>query len=89
MVIGLKEVFRIYRMHIDWRSVTYAIRTILAGIVASGITWWCYERSPLKLHVVVAAALVSVLYLSMILALRVGTFSDLRSLRSNLRKAKG
>jgi len=89
MVIGLKEVFRIYRMHIDWRSVTYAIRTILAGIVASGITWWCYERSPLKLHVVGAAALVSVLYLSMILALRVGTFSDLRSLRSNLRKAKG
>jgi O-antigen/teichoic acid export membrane protein len=89
MVIGLKEVFRIYRVPLGWRSISYPIRTILAGIVASGITWWCTERAPIKVHVVLAAALVSVLYFSMILALRVGTFSDLRSLRSNLRQAKG
>jgi len=89
MVIGLKEVFRIYRVPLDWRSMTFPIRTILAGVIASGITWWCTERSPIKLNVVLGAALVSVLYLSLILALRVGTFSDLRSLRSNLRKSKG
>lgn len=89
MGIGLQKVFKIYRVPLDWRLMTYPIRTILAGLVASGITWWLFERSPIKLHVVWAAALVSVLYLSMILAFRVGTFSDLRSLRSNLRKAKG
>jgi O-antigen/teichoic acid export membrane protein len=89
MVIGLKEVFRIYRVSLGWRPLTLPIRTILAGVVASGVTWWCTERSPIKLNVVLGVVLVSGLYLSLILALRVGTFSDLRSLRSNLRKSKG
>jgi O-antigen/teichoic acid export membrane protein len=89
MVIGLTKVFQIYRVRLGWRPLMLPARTILAGIIAGGITWWIADRSSLKLNVVLEVVLVSALYLFLILALRVGTFSDLRSLRSNLRKSKG
>lgn len=88
MAIGLKAVFQIYRVPIGWGPLSVPFRTILAGVVASGATWWVMEHTPLTLHVVAGAVMVTVLYLFLILVLRVGTFSDLRSLRSNLRESK-
>jgi O-antigen/teichoic acid export membrane protein len=89
MVIGLRKVFQIYGLRLGWRPLSLPIRTILAGAIAGGATWWIADRSFLNLGVVTEVVLVSALYLCLILALRVGTFSDLRSLRSNLRNPKG
>ena len=89
MVIGLRAVFRIYRIRLGWGPLSLPVRTILAGTVAGGITWWLVGQAPFHLNVVLGAVLASVLYLFLVLAFRVCTFSDLRSLGSNLRKSKG
>jgi O-antigen/teichoic acid export membrane protein len=89
MAVGLREVFRSYRVRLGWRLVSLPFRTILAGAVAGGAGWWLVEQAPLRIHVVAGAALASIVYLFLVLALRVCAFSELRSLRSNLRKAKG
>ncbi|UCG52034.1 MAG: flippase [Candidatus Latescibacterota bacterium] len=86
---GLKEVFRVYGVRLGWRPVTLVIRTILAGTVSSGTVWWLSGQSPVSWNVFLWAALISVLYLFLIFVLRVGTFSDIRSLWINLRKPKG
>jgi O-antigen/teichoic acid export membrane protein len=87
MAVGIREVFRIYGVRLGWRPLSVPIRTILAGAAASGLTWWLTEHTPVTLHVLAGAALVTVIYLFLILVLRVGTLSDLRSLRSNLRES--
>jgi len=89
MVIGLREVFRSYRVGLGWRLLSLPFRTILAGVAAGGVGWWLVEQAPFRMNVVPGAVLASIVYLSLVLALRVCTFSELRSLRSNLRKAKG
>ena len=89
LVLGLREVFVIYRVRLGWRPVTLLIRTILAGGIASGTTWWLIEQPPSSWIVFLWAALISVLYLFLIFVLRVGTFSDIRSLWNNLRESKG
>jgi O-antigen/teichoic acid export membrane protein len=89
MVIGLRAVFKSYRVEIGWRTLSIPFRTILAGVIAGGISWWLVGHAPFRLHVVPGAVLASVLYLFLVLALRVCSYSELRSLRSNLRKAKG
>jgi O-antigen/teichoic acid export membrane protein len=88
MVIGLREVFKTYRVGIAWRPLNLPARTILAGSIAGGISWWLVERAPFHLNVIVGAALASILYLGLVLAFRVCTFGELRSLRTNLIKAK-
>jgi stage V sporulation protein B len=88
MVIGLRKVFGIYRVPVGWGLLSIPLRTILAGAVAGGVTWYVTERTPLAPHALVGAALVTTIYLFLILVLRVGTFSDLRSLRSNFRESK-
>jgi O-antigen/teichoic acid export membrane protein len=89
MAIGLREVFRSYRVRLGWRLLSLPFRTILAGAVSGGVGWWLVEQAPLRLHVVPGAVLASIVYLFLILALRVSSLSELRSLRSNFRKAKG
>jgi len=89
MVIGLREVFRSYRVGLGWRLFSLPVRTILAGVVAGGVGWWLVDQAPFHVHVVPGAVIASIVYLFLVLALRVCAFSDLRSLRSNLRKAKG
>jgi O-antigen/teichoic acid export membrane protein len=88
MVIGLTKVFRIYGIHVGWRSWSIPVRTILAGAVASGATWWASEHSPLTVPVLPGALLVTVIYLFLIFIFRVGTMSDLRRLRGNLKESK-
>ena len=89
MAVGLRAVFKIYRVRLGWRPLSLPFRTILAGVVSGGVTWWLVGRAPFHLNVVLGAVLASVLYLFLVLAFRVCTLSDLRSLRSNLRKSKG
>jgi O-antigen/teichoic acid export membrane protein len=89
LVLGLREVFSIYRIRLGWRPMTLAFRTILAGSIAGGTTWWLIGQPPSSWIVFLWAALTSVLYLFLIFVLRVGTFSDIRSLWNNLRESKG
>jgi O-antigen/teichoic acid export membrane protein len=89
LVLGLKEVFSVYHVRIGWRPMSLMIRTILAGVIASGTVWWLIEQPPSNWHVIPWAALTSILYLFLIFILRVGTFSDIRSLWNNLRESNG
>jgi O-antigen/teichoic acid export membrane protein len=88
MAAGLRAVFKIYGVRLGWRQLSLPFRTILAGVVAGGVTWWLVEQAPFHLNVVLGAVLASVLYLFLVLAFRVCTFSDFRGLLSNLRKPK-
>jgi O-antigen/teichoic acid export membrane protein len=89
LVWGLREVFSVYGVRLGWRPLTLLLRTILAGSIASGIAWLLIGESPGAMRVLTWAGLVSVLYLFLIFAFRVSTFSEIRGLWNNLRQSKG
>ena len=86
LVLGLREVFSIYRIRIGWRPLSLLFRTILAGVIASGITWWLVGHPPTNWTVILWALLISVLYLILIFLFRVGSSSEIRSLFTNLKQ---
>ncbi len=86
LVLGLREVFSIYQVRIGWRPLSLFFRTILAGAMASGITWRIVGRSPANWTVIPWALLISVLYLILIFALRVGSFSEVKGLLTNMKQ---
>jgi O-antigen/teichoic acid export membrane protein len=86
---GLREVFKVYGVRLGWRPLTLLLRTILAGAIASGITWRMIGQPASDPMVLLWAVVVSALYLFLIFVLRVSSFSEIRSLWNNLRQSKG
>jgi O-antigen/teichoic acid export membrane protein len=86
LLLGLREVFSIYRVRIGWRPVSLFFRTILAGAVAGGTTGWLVGHPPANWTVVPWTLLLSGLYLVLIFILRVSSFREIGSLLTNLKQ---
>ena len=89
LALGLKEVFVTYGLQVGWRGLSLATRTILAGALPSVGVWWIVGRSMLPWEVVLWAVVLSIVYVSLIVVLRVGSIDDIRRLVINLRNSRG
>jgi len=89
LVVGMTTMLAKFRIAIDLSALSVALRTILAGVIASGVTWWLadHTKGP-SWYSIGWAVLLTTMYLVLIYALRLGSFSNLSELFTNLRKQK-
>lgn len=89
-LLGLAEVLSKYRIRVTVAGVWVALRTILAGVLASGVfVLFGTGFSVVSASVVLGAVLLSILYFVLIYAFRVTSFTRVSDLFTNLRKQKG
>jgi O-antigen/teichoic acid export membrane protein len=89
LIVGMGVMLARYRIRIGLAAVSVGARTILAGVIATGVVAKLADRStPLSWASLPWAAFLLVLYLFLVYALRVVAFSDVSKLFSNLSKQK-
>ena len=89
LAVGLKDVFATYGLRAGKRGLSLTVRTILAGALPSAGVWWIAGQSLLPWEVMLWVAVLSVLYVSLIVIFRVGSMDEIRHLVINLRKSRG
>jgi O-antigen/teichoic acid export membrane protein len=89
LVIGLKEVFATYHVRVDAAAVSLSVRTVLAGTLAALVTWSFTRHGVPGWMSLIWAAVLTLIYLSLVVVLRVGSVGELRGIVSNSRVSKG
>jgi len=93
LIFGLYQIFKIYKVHIGIKEVSYLVRTFLAGAVAVGLFWfifWGFGRARPEASYGFALALIvlqSLMYFGLIFLFRIITPGQIRQVITNLKKA--
>jgi O-antigen/teichoic acid export membrane protein len=91
LLLGLREVFRVFDVRLHARSMGAVIRTLLAGALVAGLIWLAIGQLPVDkwAWTLALAALHVVLYAALILAFRVVNPAEIRPVMGNLLRLKG
>ena len=91
LVMGLREVFRVFNVRLHTRALWRGIRTLLAGALVAGVIWLVIRQLQVENWVwTLSLAILQVAaYAALIVAFRVVHLADIRPLMGNLLRVKG
>jgi len=87
LIVGLRQVFAIFRVRVGRRALSLAARTVLAGVAAGAILWTVLDRSPDPgWGILLWGSVQTVVYVVLVMVLGVVRAADMRSIVGNLLK---
>lgn len=91
LVMGLREVFVVFKVRLHARAVGRVVRTLLAGALVAGAIWLVIRQLQVETWVwtIALAAFQVAAYAALIVAFRVVHPAELRPLMGNLLRVKG
>ena len=81
--------FVTYAMRVTGRAISLGARMILAGLLSTALIWRLINRLELHWESLLWAALLAIIYVTLLFLFRVGSPGDIRSMVTNLRQSNG